>query len=160
MHITAYKHEYRNQVIALILYLQNYDNRVDLSLEEQPDMADIVGNYLDTDGGFWVAIAGNGDVVGTIGLLKLNENYGVLKKFFVMSEYRGHAQNVSGQLYSQLITTARVKGLQHLVLDTPENCHRAHHFYRKNGFVELTREQVPVHYDYPDRDSLFFELAL
>ena len=160
MQISTYQASDRNQVIALILYLQNYDNRVDLSLEEQPDMADITEHYLATDGGFWVARADNGDVVGTIGLLKLNADYGVLKKFFVLPEYRGHEKHVSADLYQQLLTSARAKGLRALVLDTPENCHRAHHFYRKNGFVELTREQVPVQYDYPDRDSLFFELTL
>ena len=38
MQLKPYEDKYKNQVIALILYLQNYDNKVDLSLEEQPDM--------------------------------------------------------------------------------------------------------------------------
>ncbi len=34
MKLIPYESRYKNQVIALILYLQNYDNQVDLSLEE------------------------------------------------------------------------------------------------------------------------------
>lgn len=34
MKLIPYESCYKNQVIALILYLQNYDNQVDLSLEE------------------------------------------------------------------------------------------------------------------------------
>jgi hypothetical protein len=39
-------------VIALILYLQNYGNQVDLSLKEQPDMNDIEDYYMVTGGNF------------------------------------------------------------------------------------------------------------
>lgn len=40
MEIEVYEEKYKNQVIALILYLQNFDNKVDLSLEEQPERRD------------------------------------------------------------------------------------------------------------------------
>lgn len=46
--------KYRNQVIALILYIQNFENRLDLSLEDQPDLNDINACYRKTGGGFWV----------------------------------------------------------------------------------------------------------
>jgi hypothetical protein len=39
-------------VIALILYLQNYGNQVDLSLKEQPDMNAIEDYYMVTGGNF------------------------------------------------------------------------------------------------------------
>jgi len=156
MQIKMYTPKYRNQVIALILYLQNFDNKVDLSLEEQPDMADISGHYLNNQSGFWIAVNDTDDVVGTIGLLREDSQYGVLKKFFVHQDYRGAAHGVSHQLFTTLLTAASDAHLQHILLDTPANCLRAHHFYRKNGFTEIPRTAVPIHYDYPDRDSLFF----
>lgn len=156
MKIESYTPKYRNQVIALILYLQNYDNKVNLSLEEQPDMADITTHYLSDNGGFWLAINDQDMVVGTIGLMVENSQYGVLKKFFVHQDYRGTAAGVSHNLFTTLIATATQKRLQHILLDTPAACHRAHHFYRKNGFTEIARAAVPLTYDYPDRNSLFF----
>lgn len=55
-------------MIALILYLQNYGNQVDLSLEEQPDMNAIEECYMVTGGNFWLVVTDNDMVVGTIGL--------------------------------------------------------------------------------------------
>lgn len=58
-----------NQVIALILYLPNYGNQVDLSLEEQSDMNAIEDYYMVTGGNFWLVVTDDDMVVGTIGLL-------------------------------------------------------------------------------------------
>ncbi len=55
-------------MIALILYLQNYGNQVDLSLKEQPDMNAIEEYYMVTGGNFWLVVTDNDLVVGTIGL--------------------------------------------------------------------------------------------
>lgn len=38
MEIKSYEKEYKNQVISLILFVQNYENKVDVSFEEQPDI--------------------------------------------------------------------------------------------------------------------------
>ncbi|WP_407887625.1 GNAT family N-acetyltransferase [Levilactobacillus sp. N40-8-2] len=156
MKIISYTPKYRNQVIALILYLQNFDNKVNLSLEEQPDMANITDHYLKKQGGFWLAINDTDDVIGTIGLLPEDGHYGILKKFFVHQDYRGATAGVSHQLFTTLLAAAKERQLQHILLDTPAACHRAHHFYRKNGFTEISRADVPLSYDYPDRESLFF----
>lgn len=56
-------------MIALILYLQNYGNQVDLSLEEQPDMNAIEDYYMVTGGNFWLVVTVDDMVVGSIGLL-------------------------------------------------------------------------------------------
>ena len=56
-------------MIALILYLQNYGNQVDLSFKEQQDMNDIEDYYMVTGGNFWLVVTDDDMVVGTIGLL-------------------------------------------------------------------------------------------
>lgn len=156
MEIKSYSHEYRNQIIALILYIQNFEQRVDLSIEEQPDIADIPEYYQLNGGDFWVAIDDNGDVIGTLGLMKKENHYGVLKKFFVKPEFRGSKTGTADKLYCHLITKAKELGIYMIILDTPFACSRAHGFYKKHNFVEISKEQVPIEYDYPDRDSLFF----
>lgn len=151
-----YEEKYKNQVIALILYLQNFDNHVSLSLEEQPDMNDIRNYYLKDGGGFWVAVNDRGDVIGTLGLMRKSGSCGVMKKFFVAQDSRGREQGVSDGLYARLIEHAQKCGITQIVLDSPSACRRAHEFYRKMGFKLIGKEQLPVQYDYPDRDSLLF----
>ena len=159
MIIQQYEDKYKNQVIALILYLQNFDNRVNLSLEEQPDMNHINEYYLQTNGGFWIAIDDNGDVVGTLGLLN-KYPYGVLKKFFVDARYRGREGGVSGPLYAKLLEHAKKCHFKAIVLDTPAACKRAHGFYKKMGYKKITKDELPVQYDYPERDSDLLILKL
>lgn len=156
MKIIPYEDKYKNQVIALILYLQNFDNRVDLSLLEQPDMTDIEHYYFEHGGGFWLAINSNDDVVGTLGLMKKGSHFGVLKKFFVNPDFRGKSKGVSSKLYECFIDYAKQTNIDCIVLDTPSKCYRAHNFYKKNGYRQIDLEDVPIDYDYPNRDSYFF----
>lgn len=160
MQIKCYEDKYKNQVIALILYLQNFDNRVDLSLEDQPDMNNIPAYYLDNGGGFWLAVNDMDDVIGTIGLLIEPPHYGVLKKFFVNPHYRGKEVGVSNDLYACLEEHAKRKDIQTIILDTPSACHRAHGFYRKKGFETISQKNLPFPYQYVDRDSILFRKRL
>lgn len=156
MEIISYENKYKNQVIAFILYLQNFDNKVDLSLSEQPDMCDIERYYVKNGGGFWLAINSSDDVVGTLGLMKKEGHVGVLKKFFVNPAYRGKDAGVSARLYNCLITHAKQNGIDCIVLDTPAKCTRAHSFYIKNGYQQIAQSDLPIDYDFPNRDSYFF----
>ena len=155
MMIKSYEGKYKNQVIALILYIQNFDTNVDLSLEDQPDLNHIETVYLESGGGFWVAVDDTDNVVGTLGLIRKQNGCGVLKKFFVASACRGSG-GVSAQLFGTLMEHAVKCGMRKIVLDSPAVCRRAHGFYLKMGFREIAAHELPVQYDYADRDSLFF----
>lgn len=142
----------------MILYIQNYDNKVDLSLEEQPDMNNKEDYYQNSGGEFFVAINDNDDVVGTIGLMNKGTECEILKKFFVLSEYRGRELGISTKLFDNLVNKAKELGMTMIVLDSPSNCHRAYGFYEKHGFKMISKEELPVQYDYPERDSNLFLL--
>ena len=88
MQIIKYNDKYKNDVIELILHIQNDEAKINLTLQEQSDLTDINGYYTESGGAFWLAVEEN-EVIGTIGLIKANDDYGILKKFFVKSEYRG-----------------------------------------------------------------------
>lgn len=69
--IMPYGTEYRTEVLSLILHIQNDEAKINLSLEEQPDLQCISESYRTPGGEFWIAIA-DGHVVGTIGLMMKN----------------------------------------------------------------------------------------
>lgn len=143
------------EVAALVLAIQNGEAGIDLPIEEQPDLLNIAAAYR--EGGFWIAEADNA-VVGTIGALRYG-NSGILKKFFVRSDFRG-ASGPASALYAKVIDWTHAQGLAALYLDTPSVATRSHAFYRKAGFELVDRLALPDGYGFPDRDSLIFRLTL
>lgn len=158
--ITVYDDRYKEEVIKQILYVQNVEYGVGISVEEQPDILDIQANYIKDGGNFWVALNDNGEVVGTIGLQKKTNEVAVLKKFFVYKDYRGKEFGIGTGLYKALLDFAKKQGFSKIILDTPSKATRSHSFYKKVGFKEIAKGDLPIQYDYPDRDSLIFELGL
>ncbi len=158
--ITVYDDRYKEEVINLIMYVQNVEFGVGISMEEQPDILDIQSNYINNGGNFWVALNDNGEVVGSISLQRKTNEIAVLKKFFVYKDYRGKEFGIGRGLYKALLDFATKQGFSKVILDTPSKATRSHSFYKKVGFKEIAKEDLPIKYDYPDRDSLIFELDL
>ncbi|MEI3161880.1 MAG: GNAT family N-acetyltransferase [Lachnospirales bacterium] len=155
--IITYKSEYKEQVISLILNIQNNEAHINLPLCEQPDLSNIEHCYRDKGGEFWIAVE-NGKVIGTIGFMACENNCGILKKFFVKSAYR--SQKIGLSLYLKLIEFAKSKGIKHIILDTPSVAKVSHKFYEKAGFYKISKEDLPIEYNYVDRNSILYILNL
>ncbi|MCM1537709.1 MAG: GNAT family N-acetyltransferase [bacterium] len=155
MEIITYQDAYRQQIIDLILHIQNDEAKIGLSLEEQPDLLDIP-NFYEKDGGqFWLATE-DGRLIGTLALMNKGNGNGVLKKGFVDAACR--KRGVLTALYRTLLTYAKEHRMKQLLFDTPSvavNCHR---FFEKEGYVRITRDELPFAYEYPDRDSYLYLL--
>lgn len=153
MKIITYQEKYKQQIINLILNIQNNESKVNLTLQDQPDLKDINKNYIETGGNFWLVLNDNETVIGTLALMKKGD-YAILKKFFIMQEYRGIG--LSNKLYEQFLNHCKTHNLKGIILDTPSVCHRAHSFYLKNGFNKIEKSELPIEYNYLDRDSICF----
>ncbi len=156
MKIVSCENAYRDEVIALVLSIQNGEAGLGLTLDDQPDLLDIDAHYGATGGGFWVALDDENRVVGTLGLQVRENACGVMKKFFVAKSFRGKEYGVSGQLFDCLTDCAARNNLATIVLDTPAVATRSHAFYRKKGFLEVSRDMLPIEYAFADRNSLLF----
>ena len=154
--VRLYRSSDCSQVIDLVLRIQNDEYHVGLSLSDQPDLTHINESYFDSGGAFWVAQE-NDSIIGCIGFLPLSSEVGVLKKFFVDENFRG--KGVSTSLYKSFITFAKEKGFTTVILDTPSVAKRSHAFYKHVGFQQVSKEDIPVIYEYTDRNSLFFILS-
>ena len=147
-------------VVALVLGIQNDEFHLNLSIDDQKDLTDIDAYYRARGGAFLVAENDGGAIIGTIGLMRLRDDLGVMKKFFVAADYRGKDHGVASALYSRFIESAKSKDITQIVLDTPSAAIRSHAFYRSAGFVQIERSELPMSYDFPERDTLFFQLRL
>lgn len=157
MRIEAYIGKYDDQIISLILGIQNEEAKINLSLDEQPDLKNIESSYKNAGGEFWIALE-DSKVIGTIGLMVKENNCAVLKKFFVDSNYR--SKKVGLKLYMELLQFAQRAGIKHIILDTPSVAHTSHRFYERAGFYRILKSELPISYTYPDRDSILYQLDL
>ncbi len=158
MNIIEYNDTYKDEVINLILDIQNNEAGINLSLDEQPDLKNILAHYNSNGGNFWLTVDDENHVIGTIALMRLNADWGVLKKFFVKSDYR--SQKIGLMLYQTLIEFARMNKFKYIILDTPSVAVKSHQFYKKAGFRQISKEDLQIPYLFPDRDSLLFQLDL
>lgn len=157
MQIEAYSGKYDEEIISLILDIQNNESKINLSLEEQPDLLTIHKSYQENGGEFWIALD-QGKVIGTLGLMMKADHCAIMKKFFVKKEYR--SQKVGLALYKKLLELAKEAEIKHIILDTPSVAHTSHRFYEKAGFRKIKTEELPIPYEYPDRDSILYMLDL
>lgn len=157
LQIETYSGRYDNEIISLILSIQNNEAKINLPIQEQPDLLDISYYYQQNGGEFWVALS-DGNVIGTIGLMLKEQNCAIMKKFFVKKEFR--SQKIGLALYNELLKFAKKSEIQHIVLDTPSVAHESHKFYEKAGFRKINVKELPIAYSYPDRESLLFMLDL
>lgn len=143
------------QLVDLINYCQNIEAGLNIKMAEQDDIFQIKDYYQRRGGQFWLA-TDDKQVVGSIALLPIDNHYAVLKKFFTYPDYRGNPHRLGVQLFELLIQFAKNQNFREIVLDTPENEHRSHFFYEKHGFKLISREKLPVSYQFPDRDSRIY----
>lgn len=157
--IHLYEDTDRDEIIELILHCQNDGTRPIVSVDDQPELLCIPEKFLSPGGCFWVA-RDDDSIVGSIGLINSGNGIGILKKFFVYENYRGEPYHLGQKLFTELLVFAHNHHFRKLILDTPKNTDRAHKFYKKAGFKQIPKEDLPVQFDYPYQDSDFFLLSL
>ncbi|NQV99038.1 MAG: GNAT family N-acetyltransferase [Rhodospirillales bacterium] len=143
----------------LITTIQRDEFNVPLSLDDQPDLADIAGFYGHGTGGFWVAICAD-QIVGTIALLDITNQQTALRKMFVAKAYRGSAIGVAKRLLENLISECRQKNVTEIFLGTTADFLAAHRFYEKNGFKQFSKTDLPPRFPIMAVDSRFYRLEL
>lgn len=157
--ISQFEDKYTRDVIDLVLHFQNNGSRPPVTVDDQPDLLNISGEYIDKGGNFWIAKK-EGALIGSIGIMPYGPKIAVLKKFFVYEPFQGHPHHTGRRLYETLLSFAREKGYETILLDTPRDTERAHKFYRKAGFKEITEADLPIKFSHPIKDCDFFILEL
>ena len=132
--IEIYTESHKHEVADLILYIQNAEFAIPITLAMQPDLNDIPGFYQTNNGNFWIAKIDD-KIVGTISILDIGNRQGALRKMFVDENYRGKEFGVGQKLLDTLVAWSRQKGIITIFLGTTEKFSRAQRFYEKNGFT-------------------------
>lgn len=128
----------------LILHVLNHEYGMALTLDELPDLADVHRSYITSGmGQFWVARV-DGQVAGCIGVLRLSGADYEVRRMYVRADYRG--LGIAQRLLALLTAWSATSGVRCLYLETNAAWVAAHHIYKKHGFVEVSRSDLPLEF--------------
>lgn len=150
---------YSNQLIDMILNIQQKEFNVPITIEDQPDLKQIESFYTEAGGNFWGAFI-DGQLVGSIALVKFDERAGAVRKMFVKKEFRGKELNIAQELLEVLILFCRKNGIDAIYLGTVNILKAAIRFYERNHFVQIEKENLPVHFPLMNADNVFYSLII
>ena len=115
--------------------------------------------YKDPAQKFWVALS-HGKVIGTIGIVKISENKGVLKRMFLKKGFRGKENGIAHKLLQLAIYFAIENGIKEIYLGTMTQFVAAQKFYVSQGFVQISKEQLPKDFPANPMDTLFYMISI
>jgi len=153
--IVEYEERYHEQVVALVSPIQQIEFNVPISAEEQPDLMDISGTFQKGDGNFWICVC-DGELVGCVGLVDIGEQCAALKKMFVRSDRRGKGIGISSALLNKAKQWCLEKRIKTIYLGSVAQMKAAHRFYEKNGFCEISVDELPANFPIVSVDTKFY----
>ncbi len=154
--LSAVKIRWNNQQIKMVQYLPAHQAEIDTMMQQiaaefllppppasyKPDLPDF----------YWVAMF-NDKFMGTIALNKIGD-YGVLKRMFLLKEFRG--TGVSQVMFHTALECCMENRLNTLYLGTIDQFVAAQKFYAKNGFSKIERSELPADFPHNPIDTLFY----
>ena len=154
--IQQYSNEYKEEIIALILHIQQNEFHIPIQKEDQPDLNDIPNFYQKGAGNFWLALHDK-QVVGTISLIDIGNQQVALRKMFVKASHRGSTYTIAKLLLQNLLEWVKEHQIATVYLGTTEKFLAAHRFYEKNGFVQVAKEELPDTFPIMKVDTRFYQ---
>ena len=155
LEIKEYSNENTDEIFDMILDIQINEFDISIDRESQPDLQSIKDFYQTGNGNFWIA-EDRSEIVGTVALKDIGDNYTALRKMFVKKEYRGKGKNISRLLLESVFHWGREKKIEKIFLGTTDKFLAAHRFYEKNGFVEIKQNQLPESFPVMKVDTKFY----
>ncbi|WP_210149291.1 GNAT family N-acetyltransferase [Chryseobacterium scophthalmum] len=150
---------YSKEIIDLVLNIQQKEFNVPITIEDQPDLMQIEDFYFANGGSFWGAFI-NGELVGTIALVKFDEKAAAIRKMFVKKEIRGKEHGIAQKLLETLIAYCQKNGIEEVYLGTVSILKAALRFYERNHFEIIEKELLPSKFPLMNADNVFYFLNL
>lgn len=150
---------YSKEIIDLVLNIQQKEFNVPITIEDQPDLMQIENFYFANGGSFWGAFI-NGELVGTIALVKFDEKAAAIRKMFVKKEFRGKEYGIAQKLLETLIADCQKNGIEEVYLGTVSILKAALRFYERNHFEIIEKGLLPSKFPLMNADNVFCFLNL
>lgn len=159
LEINLVNNTYSKEIIDLVLNIQQKEFNLPITIEDQPDLMQIEDFYFANGGSFWGAFI-DGELVGTIALVKFDEKAAAIRKMFVKKEFRGKEYGIAQNLLETLIAYCHKNGIDEVYLGTVSILEAALRFYERNHFIRIEKEQLPLKFPLMTADNVFCFLNL
>jgi putative acetyltransferase len=124
--------------------LTDYGLRADPEHTDR-DLEDIEETYSNAGGVFYVLEDKKGEIVGTLGLCRIDERTCELRKMYLAKGYR--RQGLGKMLMEKALAEAKQLGYQKMILETASVLTEAILLYRSYGFRPFESEQLSCRCD-------------
>ncbi len=104
---------------------------------------------------YWVAF-NEMEVIGTIGVLKINNSFSILKNMFLKKAYRGKNYGIALLLLNKVVDWCHAEGINQIYLGTMSQFKAAQKFYVKNGFERIKIHELPSGFIQNPIDDIFY----
>jgi GNAT superfamily N-acetyltransferase len=159
LEINLVNNTYSKEIIDLVLNIQQKEFNVPITIEDQPDLMQIDDFYFANGGSFWGAFI-NGELVGTIALIKFDEKAAAIRKMFVKKEFRGKEYGIAQKLLETLIAYCQKNGIDEVYLGTVSILQAALRFYERNHFEIIEKKSLLSKFPLMSADNVFCFLNL
>ena len=132
--------------IEMVSYDSSYKQRIfeftdkcftELGKKFEPDGRHSFYNDIEKEFVSFYCVTDHGNVVGTVGLKKIDEDTVELKALYLDKEYRG--QGLGARLMTEAVETAKKRGYKSIVLDSMKKYESARKLYGQFGFKDTER---------------------
>jgi putative acetyltransferase len=117
---------------VVVAVMAEYGLSCDLEANDA-DIQNVVASYRERGGSFRVVTSIEGDIVGCGGLYPVDERQAEIRRMYLLPEARG--LGVGRRLLEELISLAKERRFERVVLETASVLKEAISLYRKRGFV-------------------------
>ncbi len=156
IHVLSTSRPLRQQIVHMIETIQINEFSIPITPEINASIIKAEEEYsYDNRCHFWYATNQDGHIVGSIGLKKINDGIGELKKFFVRQDCRG--KGVAHKLVSKLIKDAQKSGFKTIYLGTVSVLEAAQSYYEKIGFERISKNNLLPDFQICPVDTVFFK---
>jgi N-acetylglutamate synthase-like GNAT family acetyltransferase len=129
-------------------------NEISLEFEEQINSKPTKETPIVPDN-YWVFL-NDEKVVGTVGVILVGNDFGVLKKMMLKKEFRGQDLGISALLLQTVERFCIENNASKLYLGTMLQFKAAQSFYVRNGFERISENQLPIGFLKNPLDIVFF----
>lgn len=157
--ILPFDSKYQSEVIDLIERIQVGEFSIPIEEAQRKELQSISQSFQKNKGNYWVAIF-NGKVIGTIAVMDIGHNAFELRDVFLDQEYRGPKTGFAKKLLDTVLSWSNEHKVKTIFLGTTLNFKAAHRFYKKHGFREIVRRDMPTYCQPMDCDEKFYRLDL
>lgn len=149
MKIVPFEKKYQDAICSMMDEIQD-----EFEIQFRNPHGRQISDIADRENLFWVALEGD-QVLGTIGLSRIDDQHAFLRHLFVAKEGRG-ARGTAKALLDTALQEAEHLRYEHIYLGTMEQFKAAQKFYAKNQFVCIPKEALPDLMPVSPMDTLFY----